>query len=352
MARNGLYRRVKKERAINILRGFFVNSQWEPKRIVASVSGIVCVLLIALGSASGQTYPAKVITMIVPYPPGGSNDVLARHVAQKLTPVLGQNVIVDNRGGASGAVGADYVAKSAPDGYTLLFNSASFAASAAGEPNLPFDTEKDFAAVAGTGAGPFLFTIPPSVPAKSVKEFIEYAKVRPGKLNYASSGIAGINHLATELFLHMAKINILHIPYKGMSPAITDLIGGRVQLLITTFPSIGEQVKGGRVKALAVTTLKRSRFAPELPTIAEAGVPGYEAKIWWGVFAPARTPKPIIDHLNSAMRKILETADMKEKLERVGAEPFIQSPEQFEKTLRSDVAMWRRVMKDANIKLE
>jgi tripartite-type tricarboxylate transporter receptor subunit TctC len=321
-------------------------------KIPARIAVLTLPLLLVPGSALAQAYPAKVVRIVVPYPPGGSNDVLARHLAQKLTPVLGQNVIVDNRGGASGAIGADYVAKAAPDGYTLLFNSASFACSAAAEPQLPFDTEKDFSAVAGTGVGPMLINVHPSMPVKNVKELIQIARARPGQLNYSSSGTAGINHLATEMFRHMAKINIVHVPYKGMAPAITDLIGGQVQLLITTFPSIGTQVKAGRVKALAVTSPQRSRFAPELPTVAESGVPGYEAQIWWGLFAPAGTPKAIVDRLNIEARKILETADMKEKLAREGAEPLIQTPEEFSRTLSSSIQTWRKVVKDANIKLD
>jgi tripartite-type tricarboxylate transporter receptor subunit TctC len=322
------------------------------RKAIAPVVVIICILLFIPCIVLSQTYPTKVVRMVVPYPPGGSNDVLARHLSQKLTPALGQSVIVENRAGASGAMGADYVAKSAPDGYTLLFNSGSFAASAAAEPDLSFDTEKDFVAVAGTGVGPMLLTVHPSLPVKSVNELIQLAKSRPGELNYSTSGIAGINHLATEMFLHMAKIKIVHVPYKGMSPAVTDLIGGRVQMLITTFPSIGPQVKAGRVKALAVTTPTRSPFAPELPTISEAGVPGYKVSIWWGLFAPAGTPEPIINRLNSEVRKILETADMKEKLAREGAEPLIQSPEQFRTTLRSDIAMWHQILKDANIKIK
>jgi len=304
------------------------------------------------GAAIAQTYPAKPVRIVVPYPPGGSNDVLARHLAQKLGPALGQNVIVDNRAGASGAIGADHVAKSAPDGYTLLFNSGSFACSAAAEPKLPFNTERDFAAIAGTGVGPMLLLVHPSLPVKNGKELIALTRGRPGDLNYSSSGTAGINHLATEMFAHMAKIRIVHVPYKGMSPAITDLIAGQVQLLITTFPSIGQHYKTGRVRAIAVTSPKRSSFAPELPTIAESGVPGYDVEVWWGLFGPAGLPRPIVERLNAETNKSLQTDDMKEKLNREGAEPYVLTPAAFNDVLVSSIGKWRKVIREASLKLE
>jgi tripartite-type tricarboxylate transporter receptor subunit TctC len=294
----------------------------------------------------------KPVRIVVPYPPGGSNDVLARHLAQKLNPALGQNVLIDNRAGASGAIGAEHVAKAPADGYTLLFNSGSFAASAAAEPRLAFNTEKDFVAIGAFGVGPMLLLVHPSLPAKSVKELVALAKKRPGELNFSSSGTAGINHLATEYFKHAAKIDIVHVPYKGMSPAITDLIAGQVQILITTFPSIGGQLKSGRVRPLAVTSPKRSQFAPELPTVIEAGVPGYEVPIWWGLFGPANLPRPIVDRLNREMRAMLQTADIREKLAREGAEATLTTPEEFDAMLRGSIATWRRVIKEGNIKLE
>jgi len=306
----------------------------------------------AFGAAHAQQYPAKPVRIVVPYPPGGSNDVLGRHLAQKLSPALGQNVIVDNRAGASGAIGADHVAKSAADGYTLLFNSGSFACSAAAEPKLPFNTERDFTAIAGTGVGPMLLLVHPSLPAKTARDLITLTRGRPGELNYSSSGTAGINHLATEMFRHMAKIDIVHVPYKGMAPAITDLIAGQVQLLITTFPSIGQHYKTGRVRALAVTSPKRSQFAPELPTVAESGVPGYEVEIWWGLFGPANLPKPVSDRLNAEVNKILQTDDMREKLNREGAEPYVLTPAQFDNVLRSSIGKWRKVIAEAKLKLE
>jgi tripartite-type tricarboxylate transporter receptor subunit TctC len=305
-----------------------------------------------LTAAHAQQYPSKPVRIVVPYPPGGSNDVLGRHLAQKLGPALGQNFIVDNRAGASGAIGADNVAKAAPDGYTLLFNSGSFAASAAAEPKLPFDTEKDFATIGAFGIGPMLLLVHPSLPVKTVKELIALARARPGQLNFSSSGTAGINHLAGEYFKHAARIDIVHVPYKGMAPAITDLIAGQVQILITTFPSIGQQVKSGRVRALAVTSPQRSRFAPELPTVAESGLPGYEVQIFWGLFAPAATPRPIVDRLNKEMRAMLQTEDIKEKLAREGAEAVATTPEEFGRMLHDAIAKWRKVIKDGNIKLE
>lgn len=312
---------------------------------------ILCILLLAAASHA-QQYPAKPVRIVVPYPPGGSNDVLARYLAQKLGPALGQNIIVDNRAGASGAIGADHVAKSAADGYTLLLNSGSFAASAAAEPNLPFNTEKDFTPIAAFGVGPMLLLVHPSLTVKTVTDLVALARAKPGQLNFSSSGTAGINHLATEYLKHAAKIDIVHVPYKGMTPAITDLIAGQVQILITTFPSIRPQLSAGRVRAIAVTSAKRSRFAPELPSVMESGVPGYEVQIWWGLFGPANLPRPIIERLNLEMRTMQESADIKEKLEREGAEAMLTTPEEFRGMLESSIARWRKVIKDGSLKLE
>lgn len=302
--------------------------------------------------AHAQQYPMKPVRIVVPYPPGASNDIFARHLAQKLTPVFGKNVIVDNRAGASGAIGADHVAKSAADGYTLMFTSASFAANAAAGPKLPFDSEKDFAPVGMFGLSPMLLLVHPSLPVKNAAELIALAKARPGQINFSSSGNASINHLAGEYFRTAAKIDIVHVPYKGMVPAITDLMSGQVQMLVTTISSIGSHLNSGRVRALGVTSPKPSPFAPGLPSIAESGLPGYEAQIWWGLFAPAGTPRPVIDRLNQEMRSMLQTADIKEKLAREGADAVLTTPDEFTAMLRASIATWRKVVKEGNIKLD
>lgn len=302
--------------------------------------------------AQAQSYPLKPVRIVVPYPPGASNDIFARHLAQKLTPAFGKNVLVDNRAGASGAIGAEHVARSAPDGYTLMFTSASFAANAAAGPRLPFDSEKDFAPVGVFGMSPMVLLVHPSLPVKNVKELIALAKARPGQINFSSSGNASINHLAAEYFKSAAKIDIVHIPYKGMVPAITDLMSGQVQMLVTTISSIGSHLNSGRVRPIAVTSLKPSAFAPGLPSVAESGLPGYEAQIWWGLFAPAATPRPVIDRLNQEMRAMLQTADIKEKLAREGAEAVLTTPDEFTAILRTSIATWRKVVKEGNIKID
>jgi tripartite-type tricarboxylate transporter receptor subunit TctC len=308
-------------------------------------------MVVANMSAWGQQFPTKAVRVVVPYPPGGSNDVLARPLAQKLSEVFGQPVIVDNRAGAGGAIGADFVAKAPPDGHTLLFNSMAFAA-AASDPRLPFDTAKDFAAVASVGQSPSVLVVHPALPAKTVKNLIALARSRPGQINYSSSGIATTNHLAAELFRLKAGIDIVHVPYKGMAPAITDLIAGQVQMLITSFPSVGAQLQAGRVRAIAITSLTRSSFAPELLTVHESGVPGYDVTSRWGFFAPAATPKPIVDRLNAEIRKLLLTADMKERILKGGAEPFVTTPDEFRKLFLSEVAKWTALVRHAKIKLE
>jgi tripartite-type tricarboxylate transporter receptor subunit TctC len=291
--------------------------------------------------------------VIVPYPPGGSNDVLARPLAQKVSEVFGQPVIVDNRTAAGGAIVADFVAKSPPEAHTLLFNSMAFAA-AASDPRLPFDTAKDFAAVASVGQSPSVLVVHPALPAKTVKNLIALARSRPGQINYSSSGIATTNHLAAELFRLKVGIDIVHVPYKGMAPAITDLIAGQVQMLITSFPSVGAQLQAGRVRAIAITSLARSSFAPELPTVAESGVPGYDVTSRWGFFAPAATPKPkpIVDRLNAEIWKLLLTADMRERILKGGAEPFLATPDEFRVLFLTEDAKWTALVRHARIKLE
>ena len=232
-------------------------------------------------STQAQQYPTGPLRIIVPYPPGASNDVLGRHLAQKLGPAVGQNVIVENRAGASGAIGADFVAKSAPNGYTLMFTSSSFATNAAAGIKMQFDPERAFAPVGVFGISPVLLLIHPELPVKSVRELIALTKARPGQINFSSSGNGSINHLSGESFKNAAKIDIVHVPYKGMVPALTDLVAGQVQIVFTTFSSMGPLANSGRVRLLAVASAKPSPFAPGLPTVAESGLPGYESEIWW-----------------------------------------------------------------------
>jgi tripartite-type tricarboxylate transporter receptor subunit TctC len=309
-------------------------------------------LFILSGVIQAQPYPAGPVRIVVPYPPGASNDVLGRHLAQKLGPALGQNVIVENRAGASGAIGADHVAKSAANGHTLMFTSSSFATNAAAGIKMPFDPEKAFAPVGLFGISPILLLIHPALPVKSAGELIALAKARPGQINFSSSGNGSINHLSGEYFKNAAKIDIVHVPYKGMVPALTDLVSGQVQIVFTTFSSMGPLSSSGRVRLLAVASAKRSPFAPDKPTVAESGLPGYEAEIWWGLFAPATTPRPIVERLNREMRTALQTADIREKLGREGADATLTTPDEFSGMLQSSIVKWRKVIKDGGIKFD
>ncbi|MBI3043610.1 MAG: tripartite tricarboxylate transporter substrate binding protein [Betaproteobacteria bacterium] len=315
----------------------------------------LCLALCALAlvpGAGAQTYPAKPVRLVVPYPPGGSNDVLSRITAQAMTPGLGQPVVIDNRGGAGGMIGADHVAKSAPDGYTLVNVQASFTANAALRAKLAYDPLGDFAYIGMMARGPLLAVVHPSLPVKNVKDLIALARARPGQINYGSTGTGGHNHMATELFARMAAIRIVHIPYKGVAPALTDLMGGHTQMVMTSLPSAMNQVKAGRLKAIAVGSEKRSSFMPEMPTISESGVPGYFAEFWWGIAAPAKTPAPILDRLASELGKALQSSELKQKFATEGAEPSPLTREQFTRFIANEITRWRKVARDANIRAE
>jgi len=313
---------------------------------------LAAVLAALAAPLAAQTWPVKPVRIVVPYPPGGSNDVLGRHLAQKLTPVLGHNVLVDNRAGASGAIGADHVAKSAPDGYTLKFNSGSFAASGAAEPKLPFDTERDFIPIAGTGVGPMLLLVHPSLPAKGVKELVALTRSRPGALNYSSSGTAGINHLATEMFRHMAKIDIVHVPYKGSAPAITDAVGGHVEMLFVGISSAAALVSGGRLRAVATGSARRLPMIPDVPTFIEAGYPDVTTSVWFGLLAPAATPPAIVARLNSEIDRILTSAEVRDRLIADGQEPGGGTAAEFGRFVKSEIDRYARVVKAAGLRAE
>jgi tripartite-type tricarboxylate transporter receptor subunit TctC len=300
-----------------------------------------------------QTYPAKPLRMVVPFPPGGTTDILGRVAAQKLSEALGQQVIVDNRPGAGGNIGTELVAKSPPDGYTLLtdpgstltINPSLFA-------KLPFDPLKDFAPVTILAAVPNLLVVHPSLPVRNVKELIALARAKPGQLNYASSGAGQSTHLSMELFKSMARVNMIHVAYKGSSPAITDLLGGHVLLMFDNMPSALPHAKAGKLRGIAVSTAKRSPVTPEVPTVAESGLPGFEVSVWFGVLAPAATPREIVERLNGILVKALQSPDVRERLSSQGAEPIGDTPADFTAVMKRDLVKWAKVVKDANIKLD
>lgn len=309
-------------------------------------------LFIFLGLPVGawaQGYPLRPIRFVVPFPPGGSNDVLSRAVALGLSTQLGQQVVIDNRPGAGAMIGADNVAKSTPDGYSILNVQGSFATNAAIRKKLPYDPMADFSFVGMMATGPMIVIVHPALPAKTLKELLALAKAKPGEINYASTGSGGSNHLATELFRRMAGINIVHVPYKGAVPALTDLLGGHTQLFVTSLPSVLPQVQAGRLKALAVAGTKRSTFAPGIPTASEAGVPGYVVELWWGIAVPAKTPNEIVNRLAAELLKALQLPDTKERFAREGAEPEPMSREAFTDFVRKDIARWKQVVRDAGL---
>ena len=318
------------------------------KRLIAFLA---CSL--AIGIAQAQ-YPNKPIKLIVPYPPGGATDVIGRVLAQRLSTALGQQVVVDNRGGAGGNIGADAVAKAAPDGYTLLMGAlTSHSIMATLEKDtIRYNLEKDLVPVAVVGSVPLVWVVHPSVPVKNMKEFIAYAKANPGKLTYASSGAGAPQRMCAELFRGMTKAEMIHVPYKGSGPAMTDLVGGQVNTMCETVPASMQLIKAGKLRALAVTTPTRISMLPDVPTTAEEGIPGYEVSSLFGVLAPAGTPKPIIDRLNAEIQKILATPEAQEQLLQQGAYAVQTTPDQAAARVRQEIGMWAKVIKEANIKAD
>jgi tripartite-type tricarboxylate transporter receptor subunit TctC len=303
--------------------------------------------------ASAQGYPNRTIRLVVPFPAGGTTDILAREVAQKLTEVLGQAVVVDNRPGAAGNIGSDLVAKSAPDGYTLLMGTVgTHAINPSLYSKMPYDHVKDFAPVVLVAGVPNVLVVNPALPVNSVSDLIKLAKDKPGQINFASSGSGTSIHLSGELFKTMAGIDMTHVPYKGSSPALTDLIGGQVQIMFDNLPSALPQIKGGRLRAIAVTSLKRAPVLPDIPTINESGLPGFEASSWFGVLAPAGTPAAIVARINTEVNKWLQSADAREKLLGQGAEAAGGSPEGFATHIRAESEKWAKVVKASGAKVD
>ena len=317
-----------------------------------SLAAIGLASVLAHTTASAQVYPNRAVKIIVPFAAGGPADVYARFIAQRLTEALGQSYIIDNKPGAGSVIGTDVAAKSPADGYTLLLMSNTHTVNETLIPNKPFQLMRDFVAVAPINYSDLVLVANPKVPAKNLKEFIAYAKANPGKLNYASSGPGTPYHMAGELFKSMADINMVHVPYKGSSGARTDVIGGQVDVMFDAVTTMAEQVRAGKVKALATSGQRRSDVLPEAPTLNEAGVPGYEATIWLGLMAPIGTPKAIVDKLNETVSKIASQPNVKQAWTKQGAVPMVMNPVVFDKYMRDDIAKWNRVIKTANIKLD
>ena len=306
-------------------------------------------LLAVTTLVAAQTYPSKPIRWIVPFPPGGSTDLLARIVGQKLTESWGQQVVVDNRGGAGGTLGAAEAARAPADGYTLLMGAIHHTIATSAYPNLPYDFQKDFTPISVVAIVPNVLVVNPSVPAKSTKELIAHAKANPGKLAYGSAGMGTAHHLIGEIFNSRAGTEILHVPYKGSSPAVADLIGGQVQIMYDTVASCLPHIKSGKLRALAVATAKRSSALPDVPTIAEAALPGFEVTTWFGALAPARTPPELVAKLNAEIVKILGMPDVRKRLLDAGAEPVGSTPGEMAAQIKRETEEFGKIVRRAKI---
>ncbi len=297
-------------------------------------------------------WPSKPIRLIIPFAPGGSYDIIGRLLSTKMTQRLGQPVVVENKGGSGGTIGTDFVAKSQPDGHTLLFASTSITTNAAGNKKLPYDLIQDLQPIGGVGSTPFVIVVANNVKARTLKEFIDMAKANPRGVSYGTAGIGGINHLGTELFAMSSNIELTHIPYKGIGPSFADVMSGNLQMILPTVASVVQQVKAGNMRALAVTSLERSPLLPEIPTTDEAGLPGFQLEAWFGLLASSHTPPEIINRINEELFAILSLPDVKETLARDGAVPRPSSPEAFKKLIVSDLERWNRVIKESSLKLD
>ena len=314
---------------------------------------LVCLSGVSIaGLAHAQSWPTKPIKLIVPYPPGGGTDVIARIVQEPLAKELGQQVIIDNRGGAGGSIGSALAAQSPSDGYTVLFTLSSHTINPAIYTKLPFDTEKDFSSVVTVASLPQILVANPNFPAKTVKEVIEMAKAKPGSISYASVGNGSPGHLAGAMMATDAGVDMTHIPYRGGGPAVTDVIAGQVPLLWVSIPAAAQFVKAGKLRALAVSTVKRSAVFPDVPTMVESGFKGFEVDSWYAMFVPAKTPQTIIDRLNKATVNVLAQPEVKEKLLGQGAEAVGDTPAQLSGVVKKEIAKWKQVVKSANIKVD
>ncbi len=320
--------------------------------VAAVAAMILAALFFPAGAVLAQAWPSKPVRVVIPWPPGGSNDAVGRIVMQKVGESLGQQFVVDNRPGASGAIGADPVAKSPPDGYTIMVHSTTHLGNAHLYKKLPYDTLKDFAPVGTLAAQPGVLTTHPSLPVKSVKEFIALAKAQPGQINYSSSGNGSAPHLSMALLTSMSGISLVHIPYKGGAPQVTALMGGEAQASLATISTVIAHVKSGRLRALGVSSAKRSGMMPDIPAIAESGVPGYEMSPWVGVYAPANTPKAIIDKLNAESNKALKHPDVAGSLTSQVLDPLPSTPEEFAQRIKVDYEKYGKLIRSTGTKID
>jgi tripartite-type tricarboxylate transporter receptor subunit TctC len=312
----------------------------------------VALAVLAISTASAQPYPSRPIKIVVPYPPGGFNDTLGRTLATKFSEAWGQPSFVENKPGGNTLIGNEFVAKSPPDGYTLLVVAFPFSVVPSLFKTMPYDTVRDLTPVILAASSANLLVVHPSLPAKSVGELLALAKAKPGSLSYASTGNGSSNHISMELFKSLAGVNIVHIPYKGSAPAVTDLLGGQVQLMFDNTPNVLPHVKAGKLLALGSSGPKRDALTPDVPTVAEAGVPGYELTVWFGLVAPAGTPREVVQKLNAEVIKILAMPDVRARFLAQGVEPQGGTPEQFGEHIKSQMAKWAKVVQDAGVKAE
>ena len=321
------------------------------RRIGRAITGSLALGVFA-SIAGAQSYPSKPVRVIVPFPPGAGVDIVTRIFTPKLAEALGQQFIVDNRSGAAGHIGAELAARAAPDGYTLLLAPSSIVIGRTLYPKLAYNIEKDLDPITQVAAAPFVLVVHPSLPVRNVKELIALAKSKPGQLFYASTGNGGSPHLAMEVFRMQAKINVVHVPYKGTPPAVTDLIAGQVSLMFANTLSVLPFVQSGRLRALALSSAKRSAAVPELPTVAESGIPGFDVSTWFGLFAPAGTPREIINRLNGEVRRIGQMPNIRELLRSQGADPLSTTPEEFRAFIRVELVKWAKAVRAAGVRTE
>ena len=308
---------------------------------------------LSVGTAAAQQFPSKPVRIINPFAPGGATDIIARQMAQKLTEAWGQAVVVENRAGASGAIGVEMVAKSPPDGHTLLIaTQTTHAANPALYPKLPYDASKDFAPLTLAGSTPLALMVRPSLPVSSVKELVDFARKNPAKLVYASGGNGTSQHLTAELMKSMSSTYMLHIPYRGAGPAMTDLLGGQVDFMFDNLPTALPHIKAGKLRGLAVTSAVRSPLAPELPTMAESGLPGFELSTWFAFYAPAGTPRAIVDQIAGDMRRVLSQPDMQQRLAAIGVDIKASTPDELATFQRAELAKWGKIIKDSGAKVD